>query len=211
MLKRYAYAHRPQRLFQYIAETPEAVFVAELMAAKNFLERHKSVAENDPHYFVVWGELASALGLDEAEILATLDEGLVREPSYYSIYFTAVGAFGPQVSGDGKALEALANMAVARTEPTEGLSVYARIYWYLSQQPNGPGLMRETAFDLQRLDRGIDDLLDRYPDPWNISGLARLACLAGAKEKAASLIERLQSQPEIEGLALGSAEADCRP
>jgi hypothetical protein len=46
--------------------------------------------------------------------------------------------------------------------------------------------------------KGIDDVLARYPDAWNLNNFARFACLRGDKEKTAELIRRIGPEPMMQ-------------
>lgn len=197
VMKRYARSLKPVVIFQRAStvSTEDAAFVSALMANKAYLEKHKSVAARDPHYYVVWSNLAFALGADPAEFFDTVDEGMQAHPDYYQLYFAAMDFHAPQLRGDAKAVEAFANMAVERTKDQEGLGLYARVYWYAMSAFFGEDMFRRSMVDWTKMSKGIDDVLARYPDQWNINNFALVSCLAGDAAKTRALLDRIEGYP----------------
>ena len=74
--------------------------------------------------------------------------------------------------------------------------MYARIYWSASQTQYGRDLFTDSDVIWEKMKKGIDDVLKRYPDQWNINNFALFACLANDKEKARELFNLIK-QPII--------------
>ena len=197
VMKRYAKSLKPVVIFQRAStsDAEDTAFVSALMANKAYLEKHKTVAARDPHYYVIWSNLAFALGTGAAEFFDTVDEGMQAHPDYYQLYFAAMDFHAPQLRGDAKAVEAFANMAVERTKAEEGLGLYARVYWYAMSAFFGEDMFRRSMVDWPKMSKGIDDVLARYPDQWNINNFALVSCLAGDAAKTRSLIGRIEGNP----------------
>lgn len=197
VMKRYAKALKPVVFLQRAstASTEDAAFVMALTANKAYLEKHKAVAARDPHYYVIWSNLAFALGTDPSEFFDTVDEGMQAHPDYYQLYFAAMDFHAPKLRGDAKAVEAFANMAVERTKSEEGLGLYARVYWYAMSAFFGEDMFRRSMVDWAKMSKGIDDVLARYPDQWNINNFALVSCLAGDAAKTRVLLDRIEGYP----------------
>jgi hypothetical protein len=211
VMKRYAMALKPLVIFQRAstADDDEA-FIAALMADKAYLERHKTVAARDPHFYVIWSNLAFALGADAAEFFDIVEEGLSRHPAYYQLYFAAMDYQAPSIRGNAEAVEAFANMAVERTRDQEGLSLYARVYWAAMSAYFGEDLFRRSRINWARMRDGIDDVLKRYPDQWNINNFALVACLAGDAAKTRALLDRIEGRPIPEVWGVSGTLQSCR-
>lgn len=211
-VKRYAKALKPQVLLQRAStsDLEDAAFVTALRANKSYLEKHKAVAARDPHYYVVWSNLAFALGTDASEFFDTVDEGMRAHPDYYQLYFAAMDFHAPQLRGDAKAVEAFANMAVERTKSEEGLGLYARLYWHAMTAYFGEDLFRRSMVDWAKMSKGIDDVLARYPDQWNINNFALVSCLAGDAAKTRQLMQRIEGYPISEVWKSGGTYRSCR-
>lgn len=69
--------------------------------------------------------------------------------------------------------------------------VYTRIYWSASQQEFGDAVFAASSANWQNVKRGINDILTRYDEPWNLNNFARFSCLAGDRPLAADLIARI--------------------
>ncbi len=215
VMKRYAPTLRSPVLVQRAstaASDEDAAFVTTLIAAKAHLEKHKAVASRDPHYYVIWANLAFALGrlgADDATFFDIMIEGMQSFPEYYPIYFAAMDYVAPPARGDAKALEALANMAVEQTRSVDGLSLYARVYWTAHSSYFGKDLFRRSDVNWQKMSAAIDDILKRFPDQWNINNFAYFSCLAGDVEKTRSLLARIEGKPVREVWKTGTAYRAC--
>ena len=107
-------------------------------------------------------------------------------PGYHELYFTAAFYLEPRWGGSFAKIDALAKNAAAATSAKEGRALYSRIYWYLDQsyysgsrssQPNAT-LFTKTAVNWTEMRAGFDDMVARYPDPWNLNAYAYFACKA---------------------------------
>lgn len=215
VMKRYAPTLRSPVLVHRAstaADDEDAAFVTTLVAAKDYLEKHKAVASRDPHYYVIWANLAFALGhqsTDDATFFDTVIEGMQAFPEYYPIYFAAMDYVAPPERGDATALEALANMAVQQTRAVDGLSLYARIYWTAHSSYFGKDLFRRSNVNWPKMSAAIDDILQRYPDQWNINNFAYFSCLAGDVAKTRALLGRIEGKPVREVWKTATAYRAC--
>jgi hypothetical protein len=141
--------------------------------------------------------IATGLGMNKSEFQKLIDEGLKREPLYYQLYFTAINYFTPKWHGSAKEIEEFANSAVGRTKEQEGLGMYTRIYWAASQDQYGQRLFIDSNVVWEKMKKGMDDVLKRYPDQWNINNFALFACLAKDREKARELFNLIKEPPIV--------------
>lgn len=211
VLRQYAWAHRPRLIVQEASlQSVGSRFVASLTATRSFLERHRAVAGRDPHYHVVLAQLASALGEEPAEFLTVIEQGLAVAPDYYQLHFAGFDYFATSSTATLRDIEAFANLSIARTNRTDGLGLYARLYWHALSSLDRRLAVKPDLADRGKLRRGIDDVLARYPDSWNLNGLARLACLAGDREKTAELLARIPEGPVLKAWTSPRAFESCR-
>jgi Domain of unknown function (DUF4034) len=215
VLKRYAWVQRPRFLLMEISAPSEDRFVSTLKMARNYLEANQELAGQDPHYYVVLSDLASALGEDAGRFYTMIEAGLAKEPEYYPLYFAGLDYFAP-VGADGskrsvfRNLAAYANTMVERTAQAEGSSIYARLYWHATQAGYGDQLVGPSGFSWDRVAKGIDDVLAKYPDRWNAENFARLACLSGDRAKARALIAKVTSPPDLKIWRSQAAYEACK-
>ena len=156
-----------------------------------YLEAHKSVAAQDPRWYEMMAEIAHEQGWSRPRFARLIDEGLDRMPAYYPIYFAAVDYFSPRWGGSAVAIDGFARQAVERTRETDGWGLYARIYWYASQSEFGDGLFTQSQVNWPDMKMGMDDVLRRYADGWNLANFLKFACLRGDGQEMKALTQRM--------------------
>ena len=160
--------------------------------ARRYLEKAKNIASRDPQWYTLMAEVAVYQGWPEKQFAFLLAEAFEKQPLYYDTYFWAVRYYSPRWYGSVAAIETFARNALKRTRAQEGYAMYTRIYWAASQVEFNETLFRESQVNWQKMKRGIDDILNKYPDNWNLNNLAKFACLAKDKEEAATLLGRIE-------------------
>ena len=166
-----------------------------LARAARHLWEHKDVADVDPRWYETMLVIARAENWDRERFDKLVNEATERHPYFYQIYFAAIDYLMPKWHGSKEQVEAFANFATAKTAAREGAGMYARVYWYAAQAQYRSRLFTESAVVWGRMKQGIDDVLARYPDQWNINNFAHFACLAWDGRETRELIERVQGAP----------------
>jgi hypothetical protein len=177
-------------------------FYDHLDAAYEMLARHKAVASVDPNYYAVMASIYVAQGRDEEEFRALLDEGTRKEPFYYALYSEAFRYYEPQWGGSYAAEEGLARFAVEKTKAKDRNSAFARIYWVAMDCGCMPPA---EAVNQPMLRQSMADLAEIYPDPWNVSHMARMACAIDDGDLARHYFDAL---PQGDGGKSGWANAN---
>lgn len=160
--------------------------------ARDYLEKSKYIANKDPQWYVLMAKVAVFQGWPEKPFSLLLAEAFEKEPLYHPTYFWAVRYYSPRWHGSVAAIETFARKALKQTRSREGHAMYARVYWFASQTEFNETLFRESQVNWEKMKKGIDDILKKYPDNWNMNYLAKFACLARDKAKAAELIDRIE-------------------
>lgn len=163
--------------------------------ARLHLLENKSLSAQDPRWFEAMLGVAKSQGWEQARFTALVDEAVGLHPYYYQIYFSAIDYLLPKWHGDKRKVEEFANFAVQKTRPREGTAMYARIYWYASQSQYGSRLFTDSDVVWPRMKKGIEDVLARYPDQWNLNNFAQFACQAKDRAFTAALIRRVEAPP----------------
>lgn len=166
-----------------------------LEKARVYLMEHEDDARTEPHWYTEMLVIARGQGWSEAAYMNLISEGLKRHPYFYPIYFSALRNLLPKWGGSLDAIDAFALAAVEYTKEKEGQGMYARIYWSAYQMEFGNELFSRSKVDWSRMSVGIDDVLARFPDQWNINNFAHFACLAGDREKTRNLIAMIEGPP----------------
>lgn len=170
-------------------------FFAKVEEARAYLESVKTIASVDPYWYTAMLEIATMQEWPDARYSAMLAEALNRHPLYYDTYFQAANRKLPKWGGSAEEVEAFAREAIRHTHATEGAGLYARIYWSASGSEFRDDLFKLSHVDWAEMKRGIDDVLAKYPDDWNLNHFAKFACLAGDYPMAAQLIDRIKGDP----------------
>ena len=183
---RYPQSATPHLAYAHALPDPEA--------ARAYLEAHKEVASQDPHWYEMMAGIACGQNWPRQRFAPIIDEALDRAPAYYPIYFAAAEYFSPKCGGSTAELEKFARMAVERTRNTDGWGLYARIYWYASQTVFGGRLFTASEVNWADMKKGMDDVLRQYADGWNLANFVRFACLKGDGPMMKELTDRMDER-----------------
>lgn len=183
----HAFFHRGNRMAIDVLPDKWPLFHAELKKASDLLLAPDSRLSRDEVWHVAMLEVAQYQGVDLQAFSRFVDEASTRWPNFYSIYSVASQRLQQRWGGSREAQDWLANMAVEKTKATDGMAMYARVYWYIAYGEGLHNLYEVTNADWKKLKAGFDDMVKRYPSGRNYSAYAFFACLAGdaAATKAA--------------------------
>lgn len=182
-----------------------------LAKARRYLLEHKSILRTDAQWYWVMLVIAKGENWPLPLFRALVDEAVAEHPYYYEVYFKAIDYLLPKWHGNTALIEEFADYAVEKTQEKDGIGIYARIYWYASHVEFGHALFSRSQVDWEKMAAGIDDVLARYPDQWNINNFARFACLAEDRGKARELSARVIGAPIAEAWTKQGPNLDeCR-
>ncbi|GGC63869.1 hypothetical protein GCM10011396_08550 [Undibacterium terreum] len=185
-------------------------FLEYMEKARVYLEKHKKTASADPHWYELMEMIARVQSWPEHRFQALISEASTRYPLFYQLYFAAIDYYVPKWGGSAEAVEAFARQAMEKTKAQEGFGMYARIYWYAAQTQYYDELFSDTLVDWPTMKLGIDDVLEKYPDQWNINNFTKFACMAQDKEKTASLADRITGPAILEVWGQPGYLAQCK-
>jgi len=176
-----------------------------LQMGQGFLSQHWDIVKTEPDAYREKMRYALLAGGSPAEWRAVLSEARSAFPGYYQIYFDA-NLFAPETHGNPQeafavteevataliqeAFAVTEEIATALMEDTvdEGMSGYARTYWGASRRRDISYFMSHETVDWEKMRLGFQDMLDAYPDAWNLNAFARFSCIFGDKE----MVQKLQ-------------------
>lgn len=159
--------------------------------ARNVLEKNKLIASQDPEWYATMLIVAKAQGWSRQDFDGLFAEAIKSEPNYYATYFNALEYLFPKWHGSIDKIDQFVHQAVNTTKSTEGVSMYARMYWVASQGAYTRDIFTSTRANWTEMKAGFDDIILRYPDAWNLNNYAYFACVAGDKAKTKELIKRI--------------------
>lgn len=179
-----------------------------LEASKSYLMERKVMLSGDPRWYSEMLRLSTDQGWPMEDFSRLLREAARRHPYYYMIYYEAIRYLSPKWHGNAELLDGMARYAVSMTQAEEGESLYARIYWSAADVQFGHGLVAGQPKVWAAMRRGFDDMLEEFPDQWNIINFARYACVAGDKKLAGGLFAEIDE--ELVARAWGTRGPDYR-
>ncbi|WP_158549383.1 hypothetical protein [Lysobacter silvisoli] len=184
-------------------------FYAHILRARAYLTSQQALLADDPNYY------ATQIGLIRespggADPTPMYEAGIKRFPAYYPIYFSMLDHLLPKWHGDAESIEVFAQAAAKRSRATEGRGLYARIYWYASQINYGDDLFAESKARWGAMKAGFDDVVERYPDQWNLQSYAKFACDAGDRATLAKLLKRIGTNYEDRAWGSRAKYESCR-
>lgn len=119
-----------------------------------------------------------------------VETALEADPFHLDSYFEiAYGMSNISV----ESVDRFARFAVDKTKERFGNALYARIYWAAYSGYVGR-LVESGRLDWPLMKSGFDDMLERYPDTWNMNAYARFACMARDGQTLAQVLRRIGDQ-----------------
>lgn len=153
-----------------------------LEKAESILLDTKPYSSRLPLWYASMISVQTGLGRPEDDRDKVFLEGVKRYPTYYPIYFDMLDYLSPKWGGTWRTVDNLVNWSVEHTKAEEGNSMYARLYWVVSGDPQ-VNLFKDTFASWPKMKRGFEDLMERHPkSKWNLNNFAKFACLAGDRQ-----------------------------
>ncbi len=181
----------------YASEVEEDVwpkFRAKVEAAASVLTEHREQASRDPQFYAMALEVMRAKGMDRDEFAAVMAEATAREPAYVETYTTAATNLLPQWGGSYIEIDALARLAIEKSEDTEGTGIYAQIFRTLAEC--GCDVIAYAA-RWATLKQSMREVYERYPVRNNAEYFADLSCRMGDAQEGRRYIRA--QHPEASG------------
>ncbi len=158
------------------------LFQERLEKAEKILLETKSYSAQLPTWYDEMITVQSALNRPEDERDRVFVEAVKRYPTYYPIYFTMLDYLSPKWGGTWRTVDNMIKWSVEHTKAQEGMTLYARLYWVVSGDPEVK-LFEDTFASWPRMKQGFEDMMARHPkSKWNLNNFAKFACMAGDKE-----------------------------
>jgi len=148
--------------------------------ARNVLDRHAGVAQQDPEWDTLRISIARQQGANTDAVLAMAERALQRWPYFYPIHNAAVNALLPRWGGSRRAIQTYTKLALQYSRPLEGTEAYARIYYYIARTA-GDALdeLNRMDGDFSTFQRSMGEILKKYPSAFNRDIARGMTYLAG--------------------------------
>ncbi|MEJ2437782.1 MAG: hypothetical protein P8Y35_07345 [Sulfurovaceae bacterium] len=193
-----AWMYRSERSAKNVLKENWEPFHKEVSKAIEYLNKHKSVASQDPHWYVCMLDLAKLDSWDKISFYAFLDEAINKYPNYYSIYISALYFLDPKWNGYTKEeIEHIGEKILNATKDKDG--AYARYYWIAKDVLFRREPISTLNIDWKVMDKSMERLIEKYPTQYNINGLAYLSCKFNQKKTTQVFINKIKGDfiPEI--------------
>ncbi len=153
-------------------------------------EAEKLTPHPGPEWYHAMLDYAERWGWDREDFDEIYQRAVASEPGYQFFYFDKAGYLRNQgVKGEW---EAYALEVGRKGASGEGMGLYSRIAWSLSEYAADEYLFKETAIQWPLMRDGFRELDRRWPNSdWNLNTFCRFACLAGDRDTARELFARI--------------------
>jgi hypothetical protein len=190
LVRAHGWAYRGTGKIGSVSDENLREFRTRIAQARAILDQHRSLSNVNPEWYALRFLVLREGKDDPADFWRLLDEAAGRFPNYISIYGYAARAMEPRWGGSVRDVERVAEFA-AKHATGEGISALARTY----NEVGDARVLNRAGFDRAALSQSIDDLIMRYPDAWNYSAYARLACRVGMVSQARKLMTHVGDSP----------------
>jgi hypothetical protein len=124
-------------------------------------------------------------------LAAIAADGLKQNPDADDIHYRLLRGLLPKWGGSAVLVDRYINAVVEKTQAKDGTLWYSRLYAYAANQDFSHQLFQDSLAEWPKMKRSLEDLVAKYPDPYNTNRFAYFACLAREKETFLSLMDRI--------------------
>ena len=167
--------------------------------ARHLMERSRKAGAHDVLWYATRLRVASVEGLPRSDVVDLIYAGMRVDPYALRFWQEAGLALSPG-GANAQDLGWLMRLAVQRTSPQEGTSMYARVlnelYWWYGDFRANP--FARSGVDWELLQASFVDWKRRYPSSYPIDLHASLACSAFDKPVTAALLARIGAHPRMD-------------
>jgi hypothetical protein len=206
----HGWAYRGSGFANSVSEEDFARFRSYMKLAQETLLAREGLGKTDPNWYSQMLAVGQVNGWTSEQYFAFAQAALDAFPDDYEIYFSVANRLLPQWGGSVEQLTGFAEYAAERTKATEGKSMYARIVWATYSGLGGAQRLKRGELDWPKLREGFDDIVKRYPVPWNLNFFASVACDAGDKATAQRVLGLIGDRVEPEAWANRGAYVRCK-
>lgn len=192
MLLNSAWSYRGDGLGNEVAAGAWQPFYEGTELAAQYLIANKRFMASDPDWYRLMIIVAYRLGWKKDQFQPILDEALRTHPKYHQIYFSAIDYFAPKWGGSAELIELFARKSAEIAKRAGEPGMYARMYWVAIDGQFKGRTFQESRIHWPTMKAAMREVLQAYPDEWNIQNFARFSCLAGDSEMTAELLSRMR-------------------
>lgn len=168
-----------------------------LALAKDMLNSNIKISQKCPHWYSVMQDVATGESWPEVDFENIYEQGVKKEPTYYSYYFAKANFYQSRWYGSKEKLISFVDEAVKRTFNKEGNTLYARIYWS-AEREFGQEMFLPGNVDWKKMKSGFVYINKHYPKSfWNQNAYAHFACRARDKKATAEALKKISENVNL--------------
>ncbi len=195
----YAWKARGGGYVDTVTDTGWKLFEERLAESRRVLDGAYKLKTVCPHSFAVAQRIALGEGWPRETYEKLFAAAIQCEPTYGSYYFRKVLHLMPRWHGQQGDWEKAAEESANRIGGDDGDIWYARIGWFVHDLGFYEDIFRETNLNGNRVKRGYDLMLKRYPQSLTVAAqLGRLAVVNRDPHTAGAMLERLGGKVDLE-------------
>lgn len=195
----YAWKARGGGYADTVTATGSKLFEERLAESRRVLDGANKLKTVCPHSFAVAQRIALGEGWGRETYEKLFAAAIQCEPTYGSYYFRKVLHLMPRWHGQPGDWEKAAEESANRIGGDDGDILYARIAWFVHDLGFYEDIFRETNLNGNRVKRGYDLMLKRYPQSLTLAAqLGRLAVVNRDPHTAGAMLERLGGKVDLE-------------
>jgi hypothetical protein len=195
----YAWKARGGGYADTVTESGGKLFEERLAESRRVLDGAYKLKTVCPHSFAVAQRIALGEGWPREDYEKLFTAAIECEPTYGSYYFRKVLHLMPRWHGQPGDWEKFAEQSANHMGGDDGEVLYARIAWFVHDLGFYKDIFRETQLNGNRVKRGYELMLKRYPDSLTVAAqFGRLAVVNGDPHTARVMLDRLGGKIDLE-------------
>ena len=181
------------------------LFHIRLREAEQALLKASPRLKDTPEWYRELLAISFDLGAEHEDPSDVYEHAIKRWPAYASFQKIVIWRLVPQWGGNWPSVEAFARKSTGLQPPSEGKSLYARLYMHLLGQASA----EEMGFDWNLMKASFDDLIARHPDARYKNLYASFACFEKDKDAFGKAMRVLPQSDVVPGWWLNGNSYDA--
>ena len=200
ILSNHAWKYRGNDYVKDVKDEDWKPFRSKISKGIELLLSVKEIGSSDPHWYTALADLASGSRTAKIKSDEILKEGIQKHPYYYQLYFAVAKHKEPKWGGSWIEHEKFIKEAIGNTGDLEESSMFARIYWTVISSyghQKARILIYDSIINWDSMANGMEDVIKRYPDNWNLNHFAIFSCVAFDPFLTKKYIDMLKNKPDL--------------
>ncbi len=179
-----AWSLRGQGYAKDVPKEQWARFYKEVSKAAEILESSAPFAKANPIWYGSYVEIAKFSSVDQKDYMAIIEESIKTHPEFLAIVVYGVDYMLPRWGGSDEDVRNYIKRVTSLVRSEDAAIVYARLYRRLLRHGfyDSEGITKLAGANLARLKHDSQEIVRKFPDPYNEDAEAAMLCGIGDKE-----------------------------